>query len=387
MGAFFELGWENHVIYHIIVPELNLTEGCDCVISTTAAGKLYLAGEYAVVHAGFPAILMAVNRFVAAQITPANKGLITSAQSKLTCHFNNDNHHLTYWQDDDYFNFIKAAQGLVEQLARENKLPAKTYHIHVDSQLDNAEGQKFGLGSSAAVVVAVVDALLQLYQLKNDKLTIYKIAALAHYQTQGNGSLGDVAASVYGGFLAYRSPDRDWLLCQANLHSVTELIAMPWAKLQITPLPALADLAVVVGWTNAPASTKKLVNQVEQKNQTAAFKQFLAATNQCVTKLHQAWCQNDTATILHQLSQNRQLLNSLQQITGVLIETPQLTKLCQSAINLGGAGKSSGAGGGDCGIALIAKDKVSALKASWQQNNITPLDLTVSEPTKEGGSN
>ncbi|MDN6802560.1 MAG: hypothetical protein L0L47_03030 [Bifidobacterium mongoliense] len=36
-----------------------------------ASGKLYIAGEYAVVESGHPAILVAVNRFVTVRVSPA----------------------------------------------------------------------------------------------------------------------------------------------------------------------------------------------------------------------------------------------------------------------------------------------------------------------------
>ena len=41
------------------------------------------------------------------------------------------------------------------------------------------------------------------------------------------------------------------------------------------------------------------------------------------------------------------------QSLGVVIETPALNKLCNLAEQYEGAAKSSGAGGGDCGIVIV----------------------------------
>lgn len=45
-----------------------------------APGKLYIAGEYAVVEPGQPAILIAVDQFVYATISQAKQGLVSSKQ-------------------------------------------------------------------------------------------------------------------------------------------------------------------------------------------------------------------------------------------------------------------------------------------------------------------
>ena len=50
------------------------------MISQSAPGKLYIAGEYAVVEPGHRAVLVAVDRFITVRITPAeHAGRISSA--------------------------------------------------------------------------------------------------------------------------------------------------------------------------------------------------------------------------------------------------------------------------------------------------------------------
>jgi phosphomevalonate kinase len=48
--------------------------------------------------------------------------------------------------------------SLSEQYAKSCDIPLKHFHLTIDSNLDDANGNKYGLGSSAAVLVSVVKA-------------------------------------------------------------------------------------------------------------------------------------------------------------------------------------------------------------------------------------
>lgn len=63
---------------------------------------------------------------------------------------------------------------------------------------------------------------------------------------------------------------------------------------------------------------------------------------------------------------------------GLVIETPQLSQLCDLAQTYGAVAKSSGAGGGDCGICLVdSKEQKVAIEKAWQQAGIHPLQLKI----------
>ncbi|MCP6711152.1 hypothetical protein NL489_27790, partial [Klebsiella pneumoniae] len=60
------------------------------------------------------------------------------------------------------------------------------------------------------------------------------------------------------------------------------------------------------------------------------------------------------------------------------IETPQLKLLCDIAETYGAAAKTSGAGGGDCGIAIIGDSKHrQSIYESWKASHIKPLPFHV----------
>ena len=86
----------------------------------------------------------------------------------------------------------------------------------------------------------------------------------------------------------------------------------------------------------------------------------------------------DLESIKNEIRYNRELLKQLGTNSGVHIETPVLNKLCQIAEDFGGAAKTSGAGGGDCGIVAIDRDSnFKQVLKKWTANKIEQLPLSV----------
>ena len=109
------------------------------------------------------------------------------------------------------FHYILAAIKITEKYAREQGKELAFFDLKVTSELDNSNGRKYGLGSSGAVTVATVKALSAFYELPLTPMMTFKLAALAHLEVQGNGSCGDIAASSYGGWIAFATFDQQWL--------------------------------------------------------------------------------------------------------------------------------------------------------------------------------
>jgi phosphomevalonate kinase len=82
--------------------------------------------------------------------------------------------------------------------------------------------------------------------------------------------------------------------------------------------------------------------------------------------------------IQKEIRYNRKLLQALGNLSNVQIETPLLHQLCISAEQSCGAAKTSGAGGGDCGIVVIDQQiDTQELMSSWKSAGIEQLDLHV----------
>ena len=99
-------------------------------------------------------------------------------------------------------------------------------------------------------------------------------------------------------------------------------------------------------------------------------------------KLWQALADGDHTAAFACLRENRTLLQDYERERAVCIETEKLKALADIADGAGAAGKSSGSGGGDCGIALVevangadAEETAADITARWQAAGIRPLPL------------
>lgn len=352
------------------------------MITEKAPGKLYIAGEYAVVEKTNPAIVVAVDEFVRVRVSESDTtGTIHSKQyAQDSIHWTRKGTKMIVDNRDNPFHYILSAINFTERYVAENGGELKVYNLTINSELDSADGKKYGLGSSAAVTVATVKALLRFYgfELIND--VVFKLAAIAHLTVQGNGSLGDVAASVYGGWLAYCSFDRAWLREQLTQSRLTDLVADQWPGLRIQSLEPVEGLDLVIGWTQKPASTSQLVEKTDEEkaDNQVLYGKFVADSRDCVERMIHGFETKDIALIMEQIRRNRALLRGLSQFSNVPIEIPRLTSLIDIAEKYHGAAKTSGAGNGDCGIVLAdGSTDVEAMKAEWRENGVLPLDLQV----------
>lgn len=352
------------------------------MISVKAPGKLYISGEYAVVETNYPAIIVAIDQFVTASISKADTiGSIVSSQfEENSIYWRREGGKMVFDNRDNPFHYILSAIRVTETYAKTLHKHLGVYNLTVKSDLDAADGLKYGLGSSAAVTVATIKALCAFYGLPVTSDKLFKLSAIAHFNIQGNGSLGDIAASVYGGWIAYHSFDREWLKISNEKYSFTDLLNKSWPGLKIESLTPPSDLKLMVGWTGSPASTSRLVEHValNKTERQEAYESFLIDSKVCINEMINGFRIQNLNQVQHQLTVNRKLLNQLDSFTHTHIETPLLSQLCDIAESFGGAAKTSGAGGGDCGIALMqCHNHLLALTNAWRHVGIIPLSFNV----------
>ncbi|MDM5190763.1 phosphomevalonate kinase [Bacillus sp. DX4.1] len=347
-------------------------------------GKLLIAGEYAVLEPKQQAVVMAVNRYVTAYIEPSRQNQLSLPQLGLE--------HITWDKDvqfnvsDSRLNFIQNSIAIVNQFLSENSVPLQPFHLIIKSELDDPlTGRKYGMGSSAAVVAAVISAMFMLYGSRISLPTldqVFKLAALAHLKTQKNGSGVDIAASIFGGILVYSSFQPSWVLNELDQGvSLSELIEKPWPNLSIRTLTTPSQLKLCVGWTKEAASTAPLIKKVQNFRDCypQAYTQFLKESSIAVARLIQSFERNDESLAVSSLLENRKALLRLAEKAEIMIETTKLKDLCSIAERYG-SGKSSGAGGGDCGIALVKReDQIEKLFKAWLEKDINPLKVTISQ--------
>lgn len=355
------------------------------MIVTTAPGKLYIAGEYAVIEPGYSAILVAVDRFIKVTLGKANNEGSVSIYDSVPISWSRDNEGIIFDQRDNRLLYIKEVINIVETYAKDLGKQLSFYNIKVISELETNEGTKYGLGSSAAVTVATVEALCKYYEIELSREKLFKIAALANLSVNSNSSCGDIAAAVYGGWISYTTFDKEWVLAQRGNTPLSQLLNMNWAYLSIECLIAPKELELVVGWTGKPASTVRIVDNFKDRinDNSNIYNKFLHDSKSCVSKMIDAFKNKDIDEIQRQIQINRNLLVDLSKDLNLVIETPMLTKLCDIALGFNVYAKSSGAGGGDCGIAILKDtDNLFQLIDEWEKAGVKYLPLKVYE--KEG---
>lgn len=357
------------------------------MISSTSPGKLYIAGEYAVVEKGYPAIIVGVDGFIKVSLEQAkDRGSIEAYDNTPISFKRKDEKLILDYRDNRLFYLINSI-NIVETLVKEMGKELKFYNLKVESELENLEGRKYGLGSSGAVTVSTIKVLCKFYGIETTKEKLFKLASLVHLKVNSNGSCGDIAASVYGGWISFKTFDRDWVLEQRENFTIKELLDKKWPFLEIERLIAPEDLNLLIGWTGRPSSTTILVDEVNKsrKDNSESYKSFLDKSKTCVENIIKAFEKSDSLEIQKGIMINRNLLVNMGEELGIQIETPVLARLCDIAFKFKGAAKSSGAGGGDCGIAIF-KDKsdLENLIDEWKKEGITylPLKVYIEEESK-----
>lgn len=405
-------------------------------VQASAPGKLYIAGEYAVVD-GSAAIVAAVNRYVTVKVDDENLPTLSPESRKYygVIVSEKENYKPIFWTrssdgsieilGDEKYAYVLAAMRVIDSYASECFAPnmdRKSYNLHISSELDDAKsGRKYGLGSSAAITVATVRALCKWYGLKPDVPTICKLSLIASSMVKKSGSGGDVAASSCGGWILYRAYNREWLeselgLIKSGESDFSKLLRKKWPRLEFKRINVSKTLKLLVGWTGSPASSAQLVSSVESSVESSVsseiahsftYQDFCDQSEVCVQKLAQSLenfsleessmrksslaksslKESELNNISACFAQNRELLQKLSALTGTLIETPKLTRLIEDAIFAGIPAKTSGAGGGDCAIALTTiyeKNRIESMKSAWENHGIMPLNIEVAQIIDDG---
>lgn len=348
-------------------------------------GKLMIAGEYAVLEPGFKAVVVAVDRYVTADIMPTvNNKLYLPGLGLEEITWSFEGNRVVFDIEDERLCFVKNAIDIASRYLMEKGINPHPFMLHIKSELnDPTTGKKYGLGSSAAIVVAIISSILSFHGEFTSDLDlekIFKLSAIAHLKTQRNGSGTDIAAAVYGGWIQYSTYSSKWLLKEMKREeNIINLMEMPWPNLFVGKLTPPDELKLAVGWTQESVGTAPMVEKIEifQAENIEYYQEFLKESYISVNELIGAFELGDIKKVLEAIYKNRKALLNLGELAGVMIETKKIKVLCTIADRFG-RGKSSGAGGGDCGIAFVeGNEELQKLQEQWQEAGITPLDLLV----------
>jgi mevalonate kinase len=187
-----------------------------------------------------------------------------------------------------------------------------------------------GLGSSAALGVAIIRAIDILEGVTRDDEDTQRIALAWERVFHGNPSGIDTAMAIAGGVALYRRHPKEG---QRTLERVVPR----------------APITLVVAHSGEGASTRAMVESVARQKQRdpAKFDKTLAAIDALVSNARAALEAGDTKALGQLFDMNQSLLAAWMVSTGTIEE------MCAAARKAGALGaKLTGGGGGGCMIAL-----------------------------------
>ena len=361
----------------------------------SAPGKLFLLGEWAILEMGNTGVVTAVNKRVHSEVKQSDGISITLSDfgvHDLKCVF--DGQKLKFLTDEseqttnsrqslsDKLKFIKEAIEASLRFLNEKGISSNGFAVRTWNEELQIDGKKIGFGSSAAATVAVIASVLAYHEYEFTKEEVYKLATIAHYFAQGKvGSAFDVAASTYGGIFVYKRFDPKWLQEKVDDGiGLPDIVDYKWPGLYVEELGDFSDFCMAVGWSGESASTTDAIKKMQsfKKSHSLEYNRVMNEISQTAENFVSAWKKGDSETAWKCVRQNKQLLRELTEKSGVNIETPQLKLLAELAEEYGGAGKLSGAGGGDCGIAISFNEYVlQGIKEKWEENGIKVVDAQI----------
>jgi phosphomevalonate kinase len=296
-------------------------------VMASAPAKLVVAGEYAVVY-GSPAISAAVDVRASATVTPGAAGwslhILNSGQS---FDFSPAPGGGIEWVRDPgaHGRLVAAAWAILNATGALSALGP--HRIGLDSRaFFAADGTKLGLGSSAAVAVALTAALQAV--LGAAPTPAAGLAVHALFQDQ-RGSGIDVCTSFYGGVLAKTGAD-------------------------IEPLGWPESLCAAPVWTGRPASTTALLARMEAfaADHPAAFERVRTPLDAAAKGAVAHWRAAPAAQVLEALYEFASQLHGFDAAGDIGIWSAEHLRLERLADDFGLVYKPSGAGGGDYGLAF-----------------------------------
>lgn len=318
-------------------------------------GKLYIAGEYSVLTPNQSAIIKNIDIFMQAEIKFSEKYSIYSDMY---------DYSVTLEEDDENYSLIRETVKIVNEYLQLKGVDIQPFDIKITGKMEK-NGKKYGIGSSGSVTVLTVKAMSKLYSYEISSEELFKLSSYVLLKRGDNGSMGDIACISYENLVIYTSFDRNLIKEKMKNSSLSEIMNLEWGY-KIEKIHCPEKLEFLVGWTGIPSISGKMI--IEVKN--SINKEFLEKSEEIVRNLKNGIEQGNKKIISENVEENGKLLKMLHE----KIYSRKLLELVESAEGLDICAKSSGAGGGDCGIAIsFNRNDTEKLLGRWESRDIELL--------------
>jgi phosphomevalonate kinase len=240
---------------------------------------------------------------------------------------------------------------------------ARELEVAVDSSELYDGPRKIGLGSSAAVTVAVVGAALHASgRSLADRRRIFELADEAHGRAAARGSGIDVATAVWGGAIRFQRKQ---------------------GAVEVVPVDLPDGVRLTFVFTGQSASTPELLGRVKSLAEAAPARhaEAIARLTAHANAFAAAVANHDASSLLVATDAYREAMAALGDAAATDIVTREHRELARIAQRHGGAAKPSGAGGGDLGVVFtVGAERTLAVREELQRAGLPPLVLGAPAP-------
>ena len=301
-------------------------------VTVSAPGKLMLMGEHAVVY-DFPCLVTAVDsRFYLTAKVLIEPKFILHAPDLGIIDYQKPLSQIGLGDIPD--------QAKCTELAIKNFIKKYSFSSGIKIETKSSFSQKYGFGSSSASIVCTVKALGELKQLKLSNQELFDLSYQTVLEKQGVGSGFDVAASIWGG----------------TLYFVT-------AGKKIEPIK-IDSIPLCIGYTGVKSNTTQIVKEIAKKKQEFPdnINKIFESISQLVESGKKALMEKDWVSFGKFMNFNQNYLEDLG------VNSEKLADMISHSQKAGSLGaKLSGAGGGDCMIALYNTQNKSQIEEAIVQ--------------------
>ena len=301
-------------------------------------GKLFISGEYAVVD-GYHAVLLPTKAALHVDIESSNQWSIYSTQWDNSVEYTIED--IASNQTESWRKTLHTVYSYLKEL----NIVIMPHHIHISSDLDQMK-HKLGLGSSGALTIGLIEAVLTFHQVAFTPLESYKLGVLSTRHDINKSSYADIACSAFKKPILYKK----FIQLSTNLN-IKRLISENWQGLLIETFDAKLPLMVI--HTNKSASSTALVDTLNQSIDDATKSFIFKQIDTCSTQMYQAILEDNHTQLTTWMTQHERYLRQLDRYTDEAIYIPEIKDIFQILKTYRVAFKTSGAGGGDNIIAVI----------------------------------
>jgi mevalonate kinase len=291
-------------------------------VKVSAPGKLMLFGEHAVVY-GKPCVATAVDQRITLHAgLNQNNNLVIDAHDVGIRGYESD-----ISKSGRSENPPKGARFIKQAVTNFYDLYNVFSGINIETKSEFSS--EFGFGSSSAVTVATIAALSRLFDIDLSNKELFDLSYKTVIDLQRVGSGFDLAAAIWGGTLYFVSGG-----------SVIESMKT-------------RDLNFVIGYTGIKADTPTLVRRVAffKDGNPELAEEIFNSIEKIVDKAKDNIRSGDVFELGKLMNENQRLLEKLG------VSSRKLDNMIEAAKQAGAYGaKLSGAGGGDCMIALVPNE-------------------------------